>query len=306
MKIYRLFALAMVCLIPCSLKAFTLIPIEKASEKQQEANAVQTMNNPSFGMMDAVGVGVGQGDLRNPKMGLQWKTPVVSPGFSLRTFSDDAAGGFDGDEYSANIGFDADIYDGLIAGVLYQRTHRSAVNALNTSENLNSDGISVYAGKRLFDILNLGLAYNFATAEHRLSRAVISNLDADSQGFTVFAGASDRKDKWSWSSTTSFAFVHDDYEQNESLNNGRFAWANTLGFDVTKEFTLGASFTYFNYVIQNVFFGAVARDNDYYTIGPRLTFYPSRDLVVHLDFDSQQNYRDYSAYTLRAGVDIGF
>jgi hypothetical protein len=41
-------------------------------------------------------------------------------------------------------------------------------------------------------------------------------------------------------------------------------------------------------------------------IGPRLKYYPNNQLALTLDFDSQQDYNDYRAYTLRVGADYSF
>lgn len=280
---------------------------DAATPEQQTQNAVQPMNNTSFGLMDSVsGLAGYLGGRSEESKGLQLKTPVVAPGFTYRWSSDDAVGGFAGDELSGGVAADADVYDGLIAGILYQRTYRGTQNLFGTSEHLDSNGVSVYGAKRFFNLLNVGLAYNFSDTEHRLTRAINVDLDRSSNGFSMFAGLSDHKGKWGWSTTTSFGFVRDDYRSQKDLDTGRFGWGGSLGYDITKLFTLSGAFSYYNYVIQDLFPNGSVRDDDYYTLGPRLTFYPKDNLTVHLDFDSMQGYKDLASYALRLGVDIGF
>ena len=276
------------------------------SASQQQAEAVKQVSSPSFALMDTV-VGLA-GSLGNgPKAkGLQFKNPMFSPVFSFSAISDDSPGGFDGEQYSGSLGLDADIYDGFITGVIYQHTYRESRNNLGTSERLDSNGVSLYGAKRFFDVLNVGLAYNYANSEHRLTRAVTANLDRDSNGFSMFAGASNRKGKWSWSTTTSFGYVNDDYEKQNTLETGRFGWGGSLAYDMTKKFTLGAAFGYYNFIFQDAFPNSTIRDNDYWTLGPRFQYFPNDRVTVNLDLESQQGYVDFSAYTLRLGVDIAF
>ena len=277
------------------------------TEQQLIQNSTQPMNNTSFGLMDSVsGLAGSLGGRTELGKGLQLKTPIVSPGLSYKWTNDDAFGGFSGDELSGNVGADADIYDGLIAGIFYQHTNRWTQNLYGASERLDSNGISLYGAKRFFNLLNVGLAYNFSDTEHRLTRGLNVNLDRSSNGFSTFAGISDHKGKWGWSTTTSFGFVRDDYVKQPDLSTGRFGWGGSLGYDVTKIFTLSGAFNYYNYVIQDLFPSSTVRDDDYYTIGPRLTFYPKDNLTVHLDFDSMQGYTDVGSYSLRLGMDLGF
>ena len=283
------------------------------TKEEQTANVTQAILNPAFSLSDSVASSAFSSFI-NPgrSKGLQFKDPVVSPGLTYRRADDGAPGGFGGNELSGDIGLDADVYDGLIAGLIYQHTYRGAENDLGTSEHLDSDGISLYGAKRFLDLVNVGLAYNFAATHHRLTRSVIDNLDRDSHGFTILAGLSNKKvfwsdsNKWAWSSTASYGFVHDDYDAKIALDTGRFSWGAGLNFDVTKWWSFGTAFNYHWFIHQESFSGTTARDNDYWTIGPRFQFYPTDRITVSLDFDSQEGYKNLSAYTTRLGVDIAF
>jgi hypothetical protein len=280
---------------------------ESATASQQIFNAVQPVNNPAFASAGAINnITTRLSSSSHASRGLELKNPVVAPAFTYRTINDEAPGGFDGDELSGDIAFDAEVYNGLIAGILYGHTYRSSQNNLNTDEHMDSNAVSVYAAKRLFDLVNVGAAYNFATTDHRLSRAVVANLDRDSHGFTIFAGASSRKDKWSWGTTFSFGYVDDDYDQQKDLETGRFGWNGNVGYDFTKKLTIAAVLNYYDLVIQDRFPNTDIRDDDYWTIGPRITYYATERVTLHADFDSQFGYNDFSSHTLRVGADIAF
>jgi len=282
--------------------------IDVATPEQQADDVTQAVANPAISMGGSVVNGMVGGLVGgSQKKGLQFKDPVVSLGTTYRSSDDTSLGGFSGNEYSGDIGFDADIYDGLITGVLYQHTYRGASNGQGTSENLSADGVSVYAARRFFDLMNAGLAYNHVFTDHRLTRAVNTNLDRDSDGAIAFVGTSDRNGNWSWNTTTSFTYVRDNYERQRDLDTMVFTWGGGLDYDVTKIFTLGAAFNYNNLVVQNFFDSStVARDDDFWTLGPRLRFYPTDNVTVRLDFESMQGYTDYRAYSLRLGMNIAF
>lgn len=307
-----LFAALCMAFVPQSVKASTNYyydtgGAETATPEQQTENAVQSIANISLSLADS-SAGAAMDALtsgRSESRGLQFKDPVISPNFGYRWMDDTSIGGFSSHEYNGGLTFDADLYDGWIAGVLYQHANRSGQNALGVSENLASDAASFYIAKRFIDFVNAGFSYNYASTEHRLTRAVQANLDRDSHGFNVFAGLSDHKKNWSWSTTVSYAHVHDDYSQQKDLITGRFGLGGTLGYDVTKEFTLGAAVTYYYLVQQDTFSGS-PRDNDYINLGPRFSFHPSDSITLRLDMDSMQGYTDVASYNVRAAVDIGF
>jgi hypothetical protein len=280
---------------------------EKVTPEQQQSNAVQPVSNPSVILFQSV-VGVASSSVERSKSsrGLELKNPVLAPSFTYKTANDEAPGGFDGDEFSGDIAFDADIYNGLIAGVLYGHAYRHTKNNLHTDEHLDSNAISAYAAKRFFDLVNAGLSYNFATTDHHLSRGVTANLDRDSHGFGMFAGASSRKDKWSWGTTFSFGYTDDDYNVQKDLETGVFGWNANLGYDISKKLTVAAVLNYYDLVIQDVFPNSSIRDDDYWTIGPRIVYYASDRFTVHVDFNSMLGYNDFSSHTLRTGMTIAF
>jgi len=293
-----------------SLKAQTnqVVKAPVATPEQQTSNAVQPVNSPSFnlssGASDAMVGSLSSGP--HHTKGLQFKDPTITPGFSYTASDDTSLGGFVGNTFSGDLGMDADIYDGLIAGAIYQHTSRGASNSVGTKESLDSDGFSVYAGKRLFDCLNLGAAYNHLESRHRLTGSVSSNLDSSTDGYTLLAGVSNKHGKWNWAMTTSFGYSNEDYDQQQTMQTGRFGWGGSLTYDATKQFTLGAAFTYYNFVFQDSFNGVAPRDDDYYDIGPRFSYYLNDRTVVKMDFDSQQGYTDLANYTLRVSCDVSF
>lgn len=304
-----LFTLALIS----SSSAFTLIVLppssgnNQVSGEQQASSATQPVVNPAVGMGNRVSGQVIQsltGGRRTK--GLQFKDPHVGAGLNYRSTEDTIAGGFKGDEYGGDLSFDADVYDGLILGTLYQYTYRGAENSQGTSEHLGSHGVSFYAAKRFLNLLNAGMSYNHVETEHRLTRAINVNLDRDSNGFTAFVGASDRHEKWTWATTPSFTYVYDHYDQQDQLETGLFAWSNTIGYDLCKQLTLSAAFIYNYLAVQNTFGNVAVRDDDYWVIGPRLRYYATKDLTVGLDFDSQQSYNNYNAYTVRLSADFAF
>ncbi len=281
-------------------------PSAPASPEQQTGNAVAPNLNPSFGLADTLG-GV-MGDLGNQSAthGLQWKSPVLSPTLTYRSYDDTSIGGFGGNEYSGDLAYDVDLYDGLILGGLYQHTYRGGTNAQGTSERLDADSGSLYLAKRFFDWINVGLAYQHAETEHRLTRAVTADLDRSSDGGSAFVGVSKRKGVWSGSLTTSFSYVHDDYAQQTDLDTGRISLMGALSADLVKEFSLGVAFAYHNFIFQDIFPNTSIRDDDYWTVGPRLRFYPTEEITVRLDFETQEGYKDVKAYTVRLGMDYAF
>lgn len=275
------------------------------TQQQQGGNATTPTFNPSLTLSDSVGTMMGNlGDFFSH--GLQWKSPVLSPTVSYRSLDDSSNGGFGGNEYVGDLAFDVDIYDGLIAGLVYQRAYRGATNAFGTSERLDSNGASFFLAKRFFEFLNVGLAYQYTTSEHRLTRAVNMNLDREGNGGSVFVGVSKRKGLWSGALTGSFGYVHDDYDQQTDLDTGRFSLSGTVSCDIVKEFAVGVGFSYNRFVVQDTLPGTSARDDDYWTIGPRLRFFPTNDITVRLDFDTMEGYADYKALTVRLGLDFAF
>lgn len=281
-------------------------PAAPASPEQQAGNAVAPNLNPSFCLADTLGRTLN--DLGNPSAahGLQWKNPVLSPTWTYRSYDDTSIGGFGGNEYSGDLAYDVDLYDGLILGGLYQHTYRGGTNAQGTSERLDADSGSLYLAKRFFDLLNVGLAYQHSEMEHRLTRSVTANLDRSSDGGSAFVGVSKRKGIWSGSLTTSFSYAHDDYAQQTDLDTGRISLMGTLSADLVKEFSVGVAFAYHNFLFQDSFPNTSIRDDDYWTIGPRLRFYPTEEITVRLDFETQEGYQDVKAYTVRLGMDYAF
>jgi hypothetical protein len=294
--------------------SFTLIltpppGTDESTTEEKVSSATQPAGNPAVGMGNVV-VGEIVSSLTSSSSsktkGLQFKDPHIETGFNYRSIDDTTKGGFAGNEFGGDIAFDADVYDGLILGALYQYTYLGAENSQATSEHLESNGASLYAAKRFLNLINAGMSYNHVASEHRLTRATNVNLDRDANGFTAFVGASDRLGKWSWATTPSFTYVYDDYEQQSPLETGLFSWSNNLSYDLTKQFTVGAAFSYNNLVVQDTFANSAIRDDDYWTIGPRFRYYATKDLTLGLNFDSQQGYNDYRAYTIRVSADFAF
>lgn len=280
-------------------------PSAPPTGEQQGNNATTPTFNPSLTLSDSVGSTIGNlGDFFSH--GLQWKHPVLSPTVTYRSLDDTSSGGFAGNEFVGDLAFDVDVYDGLIAGLVYQRAHRGATNVVGTSERLDSNGASLFVAKRFFDLLNVGVAYQYTDSEHRLTRAVNMNLDRDGHGGSVFAGISKRKGQWSGALTSSFGYVRDDYAQQPDLDLGRFSLSGTATCDIVKEFAVGVGFSYNYFVVQDVWPNASVRDSDYWTIGPRLRFYPTEDITVRLDFETMEGYESYKALTVRLGLDFSF
>ena len=238
--------------------------------------------------------------------GFGFKDPVVSSGFTYRNDHDSSSpAGFHDDEYSFDLALDADIYDGWIAGALYTHMTREGHNSLGTKESLNANGFSLYLARRFFDLMNVGAAYNFMSNEHRLKGTTAANLDSDSNGFTTFVGVSDKIDDWYLASNVSYIYAADDYAVQTNLDTGMITWSAQADYDVTDWFTPGVAFSYNRYLIQDRFAGT-SQDNDYWALGPRLTFYPTDDVTIHVDFESWQGYTGYDSYKLRIGLDYAF
>jgi hypothetical protein len=286
-------------------------PVDYRTREQQQQRAAEAVHNPGFTMMDAFLAYFGSASHiininRANARAIDFKDPVLSGGASYTVFDHDIVGGFDGDEVGANLAFDAHIADGLVAGVLYHHTARDSRNEIGTNEDLSSHGFSIYAGKRYFDLLNVGAAYNYLTTDHDLSGTVVSNLDRDSHGLTLLAGVSGRKNLWSWASTASFSYLHDNYEAQVGLDTGRFGLSNGLNYDLFKWMTAGVNLSYYNFIHQAVFPGATRTDDDYWTAGPRFSFFPTDRLALNLDFDAMLGYQDYESQTIRVSADYSF
>jgi hypothetical protein len=304
-----IFSLGLLLSAPCS--AFTLIFFGK---EEQKSNAVQPTLNPAVSLSQGVSQSICNLQNRSSSRGLQFKDPVFAPAVFLRLINDESPGGFYGDEFGQEFSFDADIYNGLIAGLFYQHTYRDARNDAGTDEALDSHGTSFYLAKRLANLFNVGASFNYVSTDHGLSPndnnnflpGITANLDRETQGFTLFGGLSDRKDKWSWSTMATAAFSADDYAVQEDLNTGLFGISGNLAYDFHKYLTIGAAINYTNLIFQDTFPDTGIRDDDYYTIGPRVRIYPTDHLTVRLEFDSQFGYRDLSAHTLRAAIEYAF
>lgn len=280
------------------------------SAEEQQAKTTEGPNNVAFRNVDAAAgqMKSASEQAESQTRGIQFKNAVLAPEVEYRWTDDTSPGGFSGNEVSGSIAVDADVWDGLIMGLVYGHTHRDTESSLGVSEHLDSDAVSLYGARRFFNLLNVGLAYNYANTRDQLTRALVYNMDRESNGGTAFAGLSDRMKKWNWSSTASFAYVFDDYDFSliKDRTTGRFGFSNTLGYDVTKTFNLGAAISYYNFFHQDPYGTVFARDDDYWMLGPRLTFYPMDNLTVHFGFDSQQGYKDLTAYVARLGVNINF
>lgn len=276
-------------------------------QAEQVNSATQPTVNPAVSIGSVVvGQIVGSITGVGRTKGFQFKDPHAGAGATYRSTDDTTPTGFSDNEYSGDISFDADVYDGLILGGLYQHTYRGGYNAIGTSEHLDSNAISVYAAKRYFNILNTGISYNFVGTDHRLTRASNVNLDRDSHGFTAFIGASDRIGKWAWATTPSLTYVNDNYDKLSTLETAVFTWSNSLSYDVSKQWNIGAAFSVSQFVVEDTFANSSIRDDNYWNIGPRIRFYPTQQWTFSLDFDSQQGFEDYRAYTVRLGADYSF
>ena len=309
-SLLRVLILFLVCVL--TTKGFAQVVVSSPSSpggvikgEEQMAKTTEGPNNIAFRNANILTKDL---SCQEQAKGLQVKDPVVAPSLDYQWTDDSSSGGFSGHEVSGSVALDADVWNGLILGVLYLHTHRDAESSFGISQHLDSDGVSLYAGKRFLDLLNVGLAYNYANTRDRLSRAIEYNMNRESNGGTAFVGLSDRKGKWSWSSTAGVVYVSDDYDSSliKDRTTSRLGFTNTLAYDVTKVFTLGAAGSYYNFFQQDLYTGISARDDDYWVVGPRFTFYPSEQLTVHFDFDSQQGYKDLTAYLFHVGVDISF
>jgi hypothetical protein len=238
--------------------------------------------------------------------GFQFKDPVFSHGFTYRNDHDSSSpAGFHDDEYSADLGLDADIYDGWIAGALYSHMTREGHNSLRTRESLNANGFSIYAAKRFFELLNVGAAYNFMANEHRLRGTTAANLDSTSNGFTTFVGVSDKIDEWYLASTVSYVFAADDYDAQANLDTAMLSVSGQVDYDVNDWFSPGIYVSYNHYLQQDRFAGTSV-DDDYWAIGPRFQFFPTDDVTVHVDLETWEGYTGYSSYKIRIGLDYAF
>ena len=283
--------------------------VEKSSIEEELGSAASGVNNPAVNAGSRV-VGAAVASLTSgaPKsQGFQFKDPVISPSGTYRYYHDSSTpAGFGGHDWSAEFSLDADIYDGLITGVFYQRLTRNGHNSTGTSEDLDSDSVSLYAAKRFIDLINAGAAYNLSIADHDLQGTAIASLDRTSNGFTAFTGVSDKLDDWFLSSTLSFTYAHDNYRVQPYLDTGLITLANEVSYDVVDFFTLGLAFSYNNFVIQDTFPGVTAVDDDYWMVGPRFRFFPTDELTVSLDLDTEEGFRHYDAYTVRVGCNYAF
>lgn len=278
------------------------------SVEQQASTAVQAIINPSFSASDGAISGA-MGSLssgQRSSKGIQFKAPILSTAFSYTALEDSAVGGMDGNQYAGELGLDADIYDGLIVGMLYQHTYKSTRNELNTNDHLDANAISVYAAKRFLNLINAGLAYGYVATDEHLSLATTLNLSRDANSVTPFIGFSDRKGKWSYGSTASFTYNHDNYQFVKDLDTGRVGLNVNGGYDFAKWFTFGVAGNYYNFPIQDTFAGTTVRDEDYWTVGPQMRFYPVKNLTLNLGFDTTLGYKDLESYMLRVGVEYGF
>lgn len=280
------------------------------SKIDKEIGAATTaVNNPAV----SVGASVQSAVLQTlssdsgKTQGLQFKDPVISPSGTYRYYHDSSTpAGFGGHDWSGEFTLDADVYDGLITGVFYQRLTRNGSNSTGTSEDMDSDAFSLFVAKRFMELINVGASYNLSITDHNLEGTAVADLDRLSNGFTSFVGASDKLEEWFLSSTLSFTYAHDNYRTQPFLDTGMISWANEVMYDVMENFTAGFGFSYNNYLIQDTFPGVTSIDRDYWTVGPRFRFYPTDTLTVSLDLDTQQDFKAYDSYTVRVGCNYAF
>jgi hypothetical protein len=277
-------------------------------ELEEFGSATSSVQNPAIGQGSTASQTALDSLKPGPKtQGLQFRDPVVSPNFTYRNYHDsNFPGSFGGHEYSGDIALDADIYDGLVAGAMYQYLTRNGNNVTGTNEDMSSNGFSIFLAKRLIDLVNVGGAYNFASIDHDLTGTTVADLDRISNGFTAFAGVSDKFDAWYLSSTASFTYAHDGYDSQPDLDTGLISWSNEASYDVVEWFTAGIGFGYHYFAIQDTFPGVPKIDDDYWTVGPRFRFYPTDQLSVNLDLETQQDFKNYDSYMVRGGVSYAF
>lgn len=308
---WKLLLLVLICAgFPVVSNAQSLPPPSQPSASDSSADlgaATLSVDNPGI----LLGVGSTKASERalegtGKTQGFQFKDPILSSGFSYRNSHDSSTpSGFHADEYNGDVSLDADIYDGLIAGALATHMSRDGHNSLGTTESLNANGISLYLAKRFFELMNVGVAYNFMANQHRLAGTTAANLDSYSNGFTSFVGVSDKIDNWFLASTISFVYAHDDYDVQNNLDTGMLSAGGEVNYDVTDWFSPGIAFSYNRYLIQDTFSGS-ALDKDYWSVGPRLTFYATDAITVHLDGETWQGYTGYDSYKIRIGMDYAF
>lgn len=279
--------------------------------EQEIGSATASVNSPSIG----AGTGAANSALsalssKSPKsQGLQFKDPVVSPSGTYRYYHDSSTpGSYGGHDYSGEISLDADIYDGLLAGVYYQGLTRHGRNITGSTEDMLSNSVSLYAAKRFIDLINAGVSYNVSFTDHHLRGTAVADLDRISNGATGFVGVSDKIEQWFLASTVSFTFASDDYDAQNlaTLDTGLASWSNEVSYDLFDVFTLGLAFSYNNYVIQDTFPGVTAIDDDYWMVGPRFRFFPTDQLTVSLDLDTQEGFKNFDAYIVRLGCNYAF
>jgi len=278
-----------------------------ATQETQISHATEAIHNPAFSLvgrvLDSSVTYLGNG---TQTKGFQFKNPIFTSGLSYSRLDDHTQGGFGGEEAMGDIGFDVDIYDGLIAGLIYQRVYRDASNSQNTNEHLNSNGIALYSAKRFFNLLNTGLSFNYVDSEHRLTRGLNADLDVDSYGGTAFLGISDKMGKWAYATTASFTYVNDEYRAQRSVDTTAFIMSGSLGRDFSKYLTIFGNLSYHHFIEQNSINNVPERDEAFFTIGPKLQFYPMDHLTLNLEFNSTEAYIGYSQYTLRLEMNWEF
>jgi hypothetical protein len=154
--------------------------------------------------------------------------------------------------------------------------------------------------------VNVGGSYNFASTEHDLTGTAVVDLDRISNGFTVFSGVSDTIEEWYLATTASFTYANDSYDAQPNLDTGLISWSNEVSYDLLDVFAPGFGFGYHNFVLQDTFPGVPRIDSDYWTVGPRFRFYPTYQVSVTLDLETQQDFKNYDSYTVRAGGSYAF
>jgi hypothetical protein len=278
---------------------------------QEIGSATSSVNSPSIGAgTSAAGAALSALSNQSPKsQGFQFKDPVVSPSGTYRYYHDSSTpGSYGGHDYSGEVSLDADIYDGLLTGVYYQGLTRHGRNITGSTEDMLSNSVSLYTAKRFIELINAGVAYNVSFTEHHLNGTAVADLDRISNGATAFVGVSDKIEKWFLASTVSFTFASDDYEAKNlaTLDTGLASWSNEVSYDLLDFFTLGLAFSYNNYVIQDTFPGVTAVDDDFWMVGPRFRFFPTDQLTVSLDLDTQEGFKNFDAYIVRLGCNYAF
>ncbi|MDK3159482.1 hypothetical protein QPK87_23315 [Kamptonema cortianum] len=199
---------------------------------------------------------------RQSKGGFQFKSPVIFAETGYRYSEDSQAFGFNMDESRTDIGFDVDILDGWIVGLMYTFNYQSGVSTetifgnttLRSVNDYVANSLTTYTAKKFGDWFLTGLSFSYIWIDQKLQNTTTTpgfagtvsstDLDRDSIGLSPFVGVSHGWGKWNLAGTVAYSYAAEyfdaqPYRPGFTIENHNLLTTVRASYAIDEKWTLG-------------------------------------------------------------------